>query len=1009
MTRGQPGVVLKHLHSLFRAGAVGGFGEGTLLDRFIERGDEAAFEALVARHGPMVLGVCRRILHEPQDIEDVFQATFLLLVRKAGNLRDREQVGPWLHGVAYRVAVRARSNAWRRGIREAQRVRGQQVHSVQDVERDELRSVLDEELGRLPEKFRAPVVLCFLEGHTHEEAAERLRWPLGTVKSRLAGARERLRGRLTRRGFAPMVVAWLSALTPDAVSAVPPALVASTVRFAVASVLCVTTGQAVSTRVTSLMGSILLEMGMARLKTAIAVGVVALTLGAGGAGALLLGASTGDDPVTARAAASRESGNDQKSGSTRDRWMAESISPAERFGWQPAELVGVLGEHAGKNWELNSSIALSPDGTTVATSEFSARGSIRLWDARTLRERAVVHIPGARVNALVFTPDGKMLVAGCAEGTIAFWSLAAQEPRLASTVRSHDGEVLSLALTGDGKTLASGGADRTVRLWDLSAAAPREQATILNFKQAVRALAITSDGTTLAAATGSTVFVVDDGGGHSKYTDVELRIFDVAKGVPKERRAPTVSSDVGIDALAFHPVNQLLASACTDRFVRIWDLTTTEPKLWESLATREAGSSEPFGAESLVFTHDGKSLAAGGAHEVRLWDLTGPTPKQRMVIPFKNHQAPIKGLAIAADGKRLFVGDSAGSIQLWDLSGPKPQPGDAGEGLVGAVGIRITSDGRTLIALGDRGARLMLWDLTADPPRVRAEIGGGKAGATISTPALSHDGKRLAVQGYESSTKQYSLRLWDLAGKAPRELAAIALGQDESTSLWSAAFSPDGKTLATGMWAGTVLLWKLGAGDPEELFSLQESFALPGSSSTGHVCWVEYSPDGKLLATANWGKVVRVWDVSGEVPNQVARLEGHDDVVRRVSFSPLGKSLASLDDGGVIRVWDVSGGPAKLVLQTNKEGRARLRSSMTLNGGLDYSPDGRLILASCLDGLVTLWDAKTGEERHRWALPGAVWDAAFLADGRHVATGNGNGTVYILRLPSRVFPPAQAR
>ena len=193
MAGGRHGAVLRQIEHLFGGGTATGTAEGDLLERFLARRDQAAFEALVARHGPMVLGVCRRILADPHDIEDAFQATFLILVRKARAIRDRELLGPWLYGVARRVANRARADASRRRTRERSGAEEAAMESPGVRDPDELRAVLDEELGRLPEKYRAPLVLCYLEGLTHDEAALRLRCPVGTVRSRMTRARETLR------------------------------------------------------------------------------------------------------------------------------------------------------------------------------------------------------------------------------------------------------------------------------------------------------------------------------------------------------------------------------------------------------------------------------------------------------------------------------------------------------------------------------------------------------------------------------------------------------------------------------------------------------------------------------------------------------------------------------------------------------------------------------------------------------------------------------------------------
>ena len=196
------GLVLRGIERIFNQGSLTGLSEGHLLGQFAA-GDEGAFEALVTHHGPMVLSVCRRLLHDRRDAEDAFQATFLVLLRKAGGLRDGRPLGPWLHGVAYRVASRVRARVAPAPGRGTQSAQPEAIESACDLEQRELRALLDEEIHRLPEKYRLPVVLCYLEGRTHEQAARRLRCSAGSVRGRLDRARQKLRDRLTRRGLAP--------------------------------------------------------------------------------------------------------------------------------------------------------------------------------------------------------------------------------------------------------------------------------------------------------------------------------------------------------------------------------------------------------------------------------------------------------------------------------------------------------------------------------------------------------------------------------------------------------------------------------------------------------------------------------------------------------------------------------------------------------------------------------------------------------------------------------------
>ncbi len=238
MASGRYGAVIGSVHRLFGGGSLAGMGEAELLRRFATRRDPAAFEGLVARHGPMVLGVCRRILGDAHDVDDAFQATFLILVKKAGSLRDPDLLGPWLHGVAHRVAVRSRANAARRRSKEmpgAEEVAMVAASGDSSSDRQEMRAVLDEEIARLPERFRRPVILCYLEGLTHDEAAVRLKCPVGTVRSRMSAARTKLRDRLSRRGVTlPATLFGATLAAESASAAVPQVLIDATVSAAVA-------------------------------------------------------------------------------------------------------------------------------------------------------------------------------------------------------------------------------------------------------------------------------------------------------------------------------------------------------------------------------------------------------------------------------------------------------------------------------------------------------------------------------------------------------------------------------------------------------------------------------------------------------------------------------------------------------------------------------------------------------------------------------------------------------
>jgi RNA polymerase sigma factor (sigma-70 family) len=236
--------LLTGLNALTQVGVAGNLPDGELLDRFLAgggKGAEGAFEALVARHGPMVLDVCSNVLRDPHDAQDAFQAAFLVLASRAGSIRRREAVGGWLLGVARRVALQSRTDLARRRAYEG---RAAEMRAELQPDRAESWPELHEEIGRLPERFREPVVLCYLEGLSTDAAAARLGCPKGTVLSRLSRARERLHGRLIRRGLAPSTGLLFVGTTPEAI---PAGMLSATVRAS----LCFTKQPAIAAGLSS--------------------------------------------------------------------------------------------------------------------------------------------------------------------------------------------------------------------------------------------------------------------------------------------------------------------------------------------------------------------------------------------------------------------------------------------------------------------------------------------------------------------------------------------------------------------------------------------------------------------------------------------------------------------------------------------------------------------------------------------------------------------------------------
>ncbi len=276
MTSGVMGGSLRHLRDLFHDGTAVGLGDGQLLVRYVASRDEAAFAALVARHGPMVIATCRAVLDHEQDVEDAFQATFLVLARKARSVRAGDALGGWLHRVAYRAAVQAgaESRRRRREVEAAAMAALRRARTGPDIE---VASIIHEEVNRLPDHQRLAVVLCDLEGLTYEQAADRLHWTEPTLRHRLVKARRRLRERLTRRGVtAGSLGAVLAASAAGARAAVPAALARSAVAAA--------TGGAASISAAALSTQVIRGLLVSRLKIAAAASLTLVSLGVIAAG-----------------------------------------------------------------------------------------------------------------------------------------------------------------------------------------------------------------------------------------------------------------------------------------------------------------------------------------------------------------------------------------------------------------------------------------------------------------------------------------------------------------------------------------------------------------------------------------------------------------------------------------------------------------------------------------------------------------------------------------------------
>jgi RNA polymerase sigma factor (sigma-70 family) len=596
--------VLHHLRKLAGGRPEEAWTDGHLLEHFLSRRDEAAFATLVERHGSLVLGVCRRVLANDADAADAFQATFLVLARKAASIRKRESVGSWLYGVAYRLARRAKVEAARRRVYERQVEPMPPSDPLAAVVWRDLRPILDEELDRLAEKYRAPLVLCYLEGKTHEEAAQQLGWTNGTVCGRLFRARELLRKRLTRRGLALSTGLLATVLSQHAVAAVPATLTVTTVK----AVLLVVAGQnaasVISAQVVFLAQALMKTWFLARVKMAAAVVLAVCVLGVG-AGVLLR-----ESLATPPAASDKQ--ND----------------PPTDPGNAPAASAEVLWVPGG---EAVFSVAFSPDAKVLASGDGGRH--LRLWQVATGNELTSVAAHQNEVSIVAFSPDGKVLASAGYDRTVRLWDAATGKPL--RTIPAHEDKVSALAFSPDGRFLASAGWDHQIHLWDT--ATGEKLRSMAKHRDRVWSITFSLDGLMLASGSG----------------DKTILLWDVASGRQLSRLAEPRSA---VFTVAFSPDGRWLASSENNQVVLRDVVTGQELRRVEGPQTAIA---------YFTFSPDGQILAwADGEYRVHLWEVA--TGADRLCL--EGHRQTIAALAFAADGKRLASGSADGCIRLWDLA-----------------------------------------------------------------------------------------------------------------------------------------------------------------------------------------------------------------------------------------------------------------------------------------------------------------------------------------------------
>jgi RNA polymerase sigma factor (sigma-70 family) len=637
--------------------------DAELLERFSRARDAAAFEMLVARHGPLVWRVCRRVLGHDHDAEDAWQATFLVLARGAGAVRNPGALAGWLHGVAFRLAEKARAASARRRAREQTAVHGQTAEPCQEAAWRELGRIIEEAVHALPERYKAPVLLCYWQGRTNEEAARQLGWATGTLKARLAKARQLLHARLTARGVTLPAGAVALLLSPagEAAEAVPPALAAATASAGRGGV----EASGISAGAAALAGEALKRAGLGRLKLVMAF---LLVLGAAGLGAGSLSQTPPDEPPAqprqAAGDAERAKGLDAGEAGPRKDLYGDPLPPGA-----VARLGTVRLRHIG---HIHAAV-FAPGGKAVAT--VGRDGFVRVWDLSTGKEVSSFCPPQSSVRAFTYTADGQAVTLATSDEGLRLWD--ATTGRAIGKLFGAGQERSFVEISWDGKVAVTAAYnDTTAQVWDTATGKELRRVTTGHTVR-LRALRLSQDGRLLASL---------------GWKDDSVRLHDTRTGALRHVFA---GEEAPAGTLAFSADGQWIAGVRRNRSVLLWDAVTGK------LARRlEPPPRERI--ESVAFAADSKTLISGG-EQVRFWDVATGKPVRQLTPPRRSgwYVAP------APDGQTLATWGEC-ELLLWELKTGRRRL--LGRGHQGPVNdLAVSPDGR-LVATTCFGDVARLWD-----------------------------------------------------------------------------------------------------------------------------------------------------------------------------------------------------------------------------------------------------------------------------------------------------------
>jgi RNA polymerase sigma factor (sigma-70 family) len=941
--------IIRHLRRQLGASA----SDADLLRAYGDRRDEDAFRALVERHGPMILGVCRRRLGDIHAADDAFQATFLALARNIRSVRRPEALDTWLYKVAMRVCGRVRAAAVRCRELERQSVPRPLAGPSAELTARELLNVLDEELIRLPERYRRAIWLVYWQGLPHAEAAARLNVSSGALHGRLDRGRKHLADRLRRRGFGPDAAARALLLAGAGAVAVPGDLLAHTVALAAAPWS------------TALPAAIVVLAASAVPSNVIpATAVVLFVLGAGMIG---LVASRGrerpetetpqppvahapdsaDEPPAAQSPPRRDLHGDPlppgalaRLGTLRLRHPFAGpvvVLPDGRSVASIGQMVKVWDLATGKLLRefgplapLISSYAhpaISPDRRWLA---IAGADALQVWDMTIGRLVYSTASNGHTTPVYAYSPDGKLLASGGEDSKVRVRD--AETGQLLRTSDSLRAALTHLVFAGQ-DTLVTGGHDHMLKTWDVATATVRRQ--FRSGHVGIAALAATGDGKWLASAgqDDRKVRLWD------LLAEREVAVFDVPF-----QSSPTVS---------FSPDGTTLAAAGSGGPVQLWDIVTRRSRILP-LGRALPGSRWSGGLKSLTFSADGQLiLGTDWGHVLHCLNVT----TGRDHFASDERAGPVRGVSFTADSKAVRSGCMDAFVRTYDLTGCLLKRQPAGHTIF------FAPDGRVGITWWDDE----WWLMDPDTGRMWGRTKVARQG--VLAAAFAPNGRTVAVAstppGQPPGRPRLVLDLFDAAtGKLARTQGDVRYGE-------VLKFTPDGRTLAmverhfadNRAPSDSVHLWDAVTGR-----TIRDWPIPPGFVSRDF----DFSPDSRLLA------------------------------IPRLEREPGGPPFLS---AALVAVVEVA------------SGRQRMRLRLELDAGevwsIRFAPDGRDLILGLHDGTVRIWDLTSGRERHRFAgNSGSVTSLDISPNGRLIASGTGdhlrsqgggNGDGTVLLWP---FPPA---